>query len=493
MRLAALFTLLLLPALLFARQPADSQPVDVDALLPGPREEFRVGFAELQTASLPPERRFIAATFPRLLYEELRTSKSRLLSRVELNAYLSQRIADARESAGRRLTAAVDARDLLLFRPEVTAEQRERAQHEVLQARAEFQALEDANISATEGQERPVAFLSEVESGRLLPPIQFAQGRVPVSSAVHATAEESDLDYLIFGLAEEQAGYTIVDIYGYHRFLESVELLTRTTRLSEEVGEDAPAVADEMASLLLGREWATLLVVSERPDAAIRVNGELVGFGRAEVRYAKPGEYSVSARVAGFERVTEQIALSSGERTVVTLEFLRSEGQRTTLRSSPTGADVYVDSLWVGRTPLVYPFPSGSSVVHIRSAGYLESRFMVDAESPPVISRALLTEQIDWTVELREQRDEFYRALGYFVLSVPVTVLLWGGYQNVLGTRASPDLSLLPPQEDARLVQLGNTFYWSALGGFAVNTGLFINMIINLLDYVAVGEGAHNQ
>lgn len=464
---------------------------DAEALLPPPREQFTVGVSELSTQSLAGDRGFVGTTFPRLLYEELRSIDERLISPTELEAYLDARRKRALSDAGAELTAAVDARDALLFAADAGSNGDTRQR--VVAAREEFDLLSSIRFRAEEPARRPVAFPLELGDETLLPPIDFtAAGAASRADLVRIT-EKHDLDYLLFGRAEEQAGYIIVDIYGYHRFRDTVSLLSSTIRLAEEIGLDARPVADELAEALLGRPWSTLRVRSEHSNVAIRVEGELAGLGDVTLRYLLPGTYEIRATRSGFAPESRAVTLVSGETTDVDIALDERVVREVMLRSSPSNANVYVDSIWVGTTPLSYEFPLGSSVVQLRRDGFLESRFVVDGQSPPSISRALLSAQIDWTDELREQRDEFYRALGFFVVSVPVTMLLWGGYQNVLGTRASPDLPSLPPEEDLRLVQLGNTLYWSALGGLAVNVGLFVNVLFALFDYVAVGEGAHNQ
>jgi hypothetical protein len=494
---------LILCALFLAAPVAWAAPDVQDqiaSLLPPARDEFVIGISELTTDDLPAERGFIGSTFSLLLYEEIRSLEERELSLVEQEAFLELRREQALVDAGAELRAAVSARDDLLFAPNSgrpgrrpDPERLAPLEERLTEARRTFSLLSEYVPEANERIRRPITFLPGLEDGTLLPPARFAGTDEPVRADLETLTAANEVDLLLFGRAEEQAGYVIVDLYAYHRALDESVLLSSTIRLAEEVGLDAGPVAEEIAAALLGREWATLELVADHSDAAIRINGALAGLGSAVLRFTDPGRYDVTATLAGYAPVERMVELATGERLSIQLSFVERAGNRVTLRSSPPGADVYIESTWVGRTPIVYEFPGGSSVVQMRREGFLPSRFVVDETTPPIVSRALLNARIDWTEELREQRNEFYDALGYFVLSVPVTMILWGGYQNVLGTRASPDLSALPPSEDQRLVQLGNTLYWSAIGGLAINVGLFINVVLNLLDYVAVGEGAHNQ
>jgi hypothetical protein len=151
-----------------------------------------------------------------------------------------------------------------------------------------------------------------------------------------------------------------------------------------------------------------------------------------------------------------------------------------------------VDSVWVGETPLSYEFPPGNASVRFRKPGYLESRFVVGPDSPPVVSRALIRDDVDWTVELKQARDGFYQSFSLFVLSVPATIVLRGSYLNLENAIIAGNASLDTDRRN-ELVRRANSLYWASWGSFLVNAGLLVNVVINVIEYVRVGEGAHNQ
>ena len=266
-------------------------------------------------------------------------------------------------------------------------------------------------------------------------------------------------------------------------------------------GLDAPLVAGETAKAppppppppLLGRPYATLEVVTGDPDAAVAVDEILRGFGSVRAPYLRAGSHRILVSASGRPSVAREVDLGAGDVRVERIELPAPTARTVRIQSSPAGADVYVDSVWVGTTPIEHDFPAESTIVRLRRDDYLESRFVVDGASPALVNRALLPASVDWSEEIRDRRDGFYSALTWFVVSVPVTLLLNGGFESVRGAFPPGDSDELSQDELERVARLGNILYWSSIGGVLVNVGLFANLLISIFDYIEVGEGSHNQ
>ena len=506
----ALFACVLIagPALAAAAIPAV-----VERQLPADRAVFRVGLAELDGEDLSPEARVAAATFPRLLYELVSEIDERDLSTDELNAYATVRLDSVRRTAANRLRAAVEARDRLLFEtPPATPAARtsaavraERAETAVRDARELLDTLESVSPADVPAEpRRRIEYWAGHADSRVL--------TIGSSQPADIAAREN-LDLLIRGTIEEIEGYLIVDLFAFHRFLATEVLIGGAVARPEELGLEAEAVAGEVAHAVLGRQFATLVVETGDPRAAVSVNGALRGFGRVTAPYLRPGSQMVRVERDG-SAVTRVFELEPGGRVVERVELSAPAARRIRLQSSPPGANVYADSVWIGRTPMEYEFATRPTVVRLRRDGYLESRFVIDDAAPQVITRVMLPDTVDWTEELHVKRDAFYRSLTWFVLSLPVTVLLNGGYDSVQGgyltiqARANALLDrrvlhgLTPDEqielerlagEQERLARRGNLLFWATTGSRLINVGLFINLLISIFDYVAVGEGPHNQ
>lgn len=463
---------------------------EVVEVLPEAREEFRVGIAAFATSEAGVESRIAGFTFPRLLLEHLDRIDEHDLSDEELGAYASRRLTSAAGSAAAELRSAVEARDRLLFSTTDDEEQREQeraaADERVAEARALLEAIRatDPAVLPT-ADSRPLVFWDGHAEGRLLPAVDAA--------SVADVAGEEDLDLVLWGEVEEIEGYLAIDVIAYHRFLETNTPAGGTIARPEEVGLDARPVAREAAGALLGRRFASLQVVASVAEAAVYVDGVLLGYGEVSAPFLRPGAHDIRVTADGFVPAGREVTLEADELVVESVELAPGRERVVRIQSSPAGADVYADSVWVGRTPLDHRFPAEPTVVRLRREGHLESRFVVDAASPPVVNRALLPDSIDWSEELVTERDDFYQALTWFVVSVPVTLLLRGGYQSVRAAFPPLGSELLSDEELLRLARRGNILYWSSIGGFLVNGGLLVNLLISIFDYVEVGEGPHNQ
>ena len=177
----------------------------------------------------------------------------------------------------------------------------------------------------------------------------------------------------------------------------------------------------------------------------------------------------------------------------VRVGLVPATGRVVRLESSPAGATVYIDSIYAGTTPMTWNFTRLPALVRIEHDGYLESRFVIDTDSPDTVARALLRDTVDWTVEIEQRRSTFYRSLAWFAVSIPVTLALRGGYLNVYGAFPPYDDGSLTPEARQDFARLGNILYWSSLAGMMVNIGLLANTILDIRDYIQVGQGSHNQ
>jgi hypothetical protein len=456
------------------------------------RSVFRVGVAELTPIEVPVEYRFVAATIPRLVVESLQGIVERRMSEPEVVAYAELRIEHARRDAMVALTDAIDRRAALLFDRDATEERIATAEDAVSSARSSLTTLEQLTATDLESSDmRPVEFWARHADGQLMAAVSAVPAET--TSELRRIAEADDLDLLVFGSIEEIVGYLAVDIYVYHCFLDRVTLVGGTVGLPEEVGEDARLIADDVATTILGRPWSTLIVDTPVPDARIQIDGTLVGFGSADGRYLMPGEHTVEVSAVGYADITASVTTEPSETKELTLAPQSSVGRTVLIESAPAGAAVYVDSVYTGTTPLSVDFGALPALVRIQRDGYLESRFVVDGDTPETVARALIRDTIDWTAEIEQSRKQFYRSLAWFILSVPVTLALRGGYLNVFAAFPPTDDGSLDPDERIRLARLGNILYWSSITGVLVNVGLFANTILGIRDYIEVGEGSHNQ
>jgi serine/threonine protein kinase len=103
---------------------------------------------------------------------------------------------------------------------------------------------------------------------------------------------------------------------------------------------------------------ASLKVVTDPPDAVLLLDGQQVK-GEREVLWSEPGlpagiEHVLTARHEGFADKSLTVNLKPGEESSVTLQLVSAAGDLI-VRSSPPGAQVFVDGERKGVTPAYLP------------------------------------------------------------------------------------------------------------------------------------------
>ncbi|HPE36033.1 MAG TPA: hypothetical protein PK625_02720, partial [Spirochaetales bacterium] len=86
-------------------------------------------------------------------------------------------------------------------------------------------------------------------------------------------------------------------------------------------------------------------------------------------------------------------------------------------------------------------------------------------------------------------KDDFYRSLGWFILSLPVTTLSYGTFRSWYDAEND---ALSSGLSDPATIQTLETNYWTAQGVFwasaAVSAGLAVNAVIKLIRYVDAAD-----
>ncbi|WAI00371.1 PEGA domain-containing protein [Methanogenium organophilum] len=128
-------------------------------------------------------------------------------------------------------------------------------------------------------------------------------------------------------------------------------------------------------------------VTSNPAYASVFVNGVYYGDTKPEtpliVSGLAPGSYSVKATLTGYNDAVTSVVVNAGAATPVSFSLtpLSPDVAVASLRvtSAPSGAQVYLDNVLAGATPVTVPnIPPGVHEVRVTLTGYLEHRSSVD-------------------------------------------------------------------------------------------------------------------
>lgn len=453
---AALLTLL---TLLTPARGAAAEPPP-----PDPRADWRVGFTALRAMHLAADDGYLGGAVPRLLRERLAPIRRHWLTPAERLEQANRVLAGALRAQRAQLTGLQRQRDRALLAEADTASLDE----QLTTARARLRELrglaaEDIEVAA----HKPLVMAGAGSAEPLLPAPRFAPLR---------TAREADLDLLLTGALEEVDGvlFLRLDAVDGHRgrLLLSYRDVVRRDAVAVTVDE----LERRFAPLLTGEPWAVLTVHPEPPQSAVYVDGALAGFGATEVRYLPLGRYTVRVTAPGHEPLERTVALA-GSGWTLTPALAPLPPQSITVVSAPPGAALYLDSRYLGVTPLPVPVTERPARLLLRLDGYRDAAVVLRPGAGSPLRVELEPAAYDRAQRQLEERDRFYERLGAVVLSLAGPLLLFtaAGEAEQAGA-AGPDHGLL----------LGG-----GIASLAVSGALLVRAGVALGDYLeAASAGA---
>ena len=129
--------------------------------------------------------------------------------------------------------------------------------------------------------------------------------------------------------------------------------------------------------LVLGMETATLVINAVPQTAEIYVDGEKVGSGYGSAAISVGSEHRYKVTCANYIPEEDVVRTDKAEKIEKQIE-LRPNFGYITIKSEPSGADVYVDDVKAGVTPyLMKKITLGRHTVEIRKYGYETQADMV--------------------------------------------------------------------------------------------------------------------
>jgi hypothetical protein len=441
-------------------------------------KSWTVAFSALSAAGLSPQNAYLAFSIPLLLRDRVSGLPSHTFSDEDRLVYASAVVTRELRSASQTLVRARQDRDALLFASPSPGADSLAAAEVKLRAAADrrdfLRFLDPADVSFPE--EKPLAFKDGPGAGKLFDPPRFS----PLASAL-----TQDVDLLVGGSIREVQGYMIVDLWACEPAREGNLFTFRDAVLREGLYASLEEAASGLTRAMLGREWAALTVVPDPPDSVTEVDGKAIGSGRITSLYLTPGTREIRVSAPGFEEKTVTVELAPSEQRTVTVSLEKRSVPSIALASDPPGADVYADSIWTGRTPLILARPADRERIQVVSHGFYQLPLSVGPASPQEITVQLQPDKGSREARQRQARDAFYTSFAYFLLSLPIPFFCYSlavdEAQEIRNLQASP-ANTLPAQETAYWA--GNVYYYSYLGGLGLSGSLLVWMVVNLFTYV---------
>jgi hypothetical protein len=205
------------------------------------------------------------------------------------------------------------------------------------------------------------------------------------------------------------------------------------------------------------------------------------------VLYLAPGTHDIRLQAPGYRPVSRTAELAAEKETRISDSLEKTTTGTVAVSSDPAGADLYVDSYWMGKTPLTVDRPPVRSRGILSLKGFYDIPFSLGPASPAALSFPLQKDVGSKEVQRTKARDDFYRALGFFAFSLPLPAFSYGlaidfAVKNFDLTQAG--MSTAAGQARAT----SEVFLGAYYAGIAVSAALFTWMVTRIVRYVEVAN-----
>lgn len=444
------------------------------------RENWTVGFSSFQAVAVAKEHRYLLNSVPLLLREELRSLDVHRLDAQEIDAHRREIIKTQIHSHLQDLQEIEqEEKELLLSRdtdpynPQATRNtlvELDRKKTAVKDAIRWLQELKHEQVVVK--VEKPIVIAEGDGMGTLLFSPQFSP---------FGLARREDLDFLVWGAIEEIQGYLFLKIRGFNTILGREVYTYESGGSAEELQTLLDEAINGLAEQVLGRQWASLTVVPQPGMSSVVVNDTFRGVGTTRMRFLRPGRATVSVTAPGYTDERREYTLSAYEHQTVGIELQQKETLAITLNTNPQGADVYLDSLWSGITPLELDLLYPDQRLLIKREGFKDLVYDIDESTPPLLDFDLRKQILDEIYWQEKKRDTFYTSLGIWAVSLPIPIFLYG--YAVDNARAA-NRSVMGSDDYNKFRRNTELTYAGYFVTLFISVTLFVKMFLNMLEYV---------
>jgi hypothetical protein len=461
---------------------AEKTPPKPDLSVPADTAKaWAVGFSVFSAEGLSTENTYLTHSLPLLLKNEVSGLDAHTSSIEERDLARKAIIAREMATAEQSITNIRKERDALDFgdTPPTTASLRGvDARLEAVVARMDFlYVLDPARVEVAEV--KPLAFKEGSGVGKLLD--------APTVPAGTYCARQG-LDFLVGGSLREIQGYLLLDIWAFDATTGKIVLSSREAAQREEIYASLPAIGKELAGSILGRAWTMVSFTPVPPGALLYVDGTLVASGASPALYLSPGTREIRVSALGYSDESRIVTLEPGQETSLSVELAKQTTGTVYVTSEPSGAALYLDSVWKGKTPLSVERPPTRSRGVLSLTGFYDLPFSMGNDSVAQLNFALQADIGARDVLQKKARNDFYASFGWFAVSLSVPLFCYAFTIDSLVQVNEYELQGMSSRADSarNSYQLFQDGYYA---GIAISTALFTWMVFRIITYVSVSNG----
>ncbi len=429
-----------------------------------------VGFTSLKGINLLTGNQYLIHSIPQLIEEKLTMLDEHVYSPAEKEEYQKNLLQNKIGTFIGQLIGQKESLDSIFFKNPDTVEYKTayenyiEAEEQLLGEIEYLRAIDYREIPFPE--KSPIVIYNQNNSdGVLLDYPDFS---------IYEYARQNKIDLLISGEIEQIQEYFYIRISAMHIESNKEIFVFENALSSETIYEFLPELINELIGIILGRDWANLTIIPEPADSVIQIDGKVEGIGKVQKNYIVPGMVEIEIFHHGYDPVTELIFLSAFEDKVIEIALEQMETQTILLNSNPPYADIYLNSYWIGKTPLLLDLPYESQLLIIQKEGYDDLSYKFTEEIPEELNFLLREDLIDELYWHEQKRNRFYATLGVWLISLPVPFFVSDYYSDISDQNPT----------DSTMRRRLEVLDFTKTATIILTTGLFVNMIIHLIDYL---------
>ena len=292
--------------------------------------------------------------------------------------------------------------------------------------------------------------------------------------------------------------FMIVEVLEYNAIQQRTQRVLRTVVNPNQITQVYESIELRVQDFILGVPSASLKVQAKKNDeeilfdAQILLDGVIVGFGEASISTIASGAHALSVIYDGTQR-NEIIILESGDNATRNFLFDIKVKDTITITSNPSNVKVYINTEWVGNTPVVIPKPELILQAELHETRYESHRVSISNDFPSVYHIDMIPKNIiPGSDRLEDSRKKFYNSFAMFALSLAVPIVLNGFYINEVRANSSVGSSLSAQGKESSLRNQAILLY-SSIGTAAISTGLGVFSFIRLQEYLDTAGEYHDR
>jgi hypothetical protein len=442
------------------------------------QESLTIGWAELDTAGLDAEMSRLGILLPKALMKATSFIEERYMPQREALVHALKTTNLDLEKAKDAVAASQRRRDLVSISTRDPAKRATELRSAQAALDKNLMVLNALLIKQTGIPDTAASLVSTLkiwkghEEGTLVPPVGVAA----------LVCAENKLDILVYGKIEALGPFLTVDLVLYSAATDEEVWRAAEYAAFDDLDGLVESLERPLATALAGRPFGRAIFDISPENAEILVDGR--SYPTNNPLFYSQGSYLATISAAGYRTLSSRFAIIPGNDTFVGLKLEPLKTVPVFVESMPSGASLFLDGAPVGATPLELAGAAYPRVLTARMEGFDDLKMVVrpGINTGRLVLDLQASDGLEYADRFELAKGAFYQSLGWFILSLPVTVLSYGTFNSYL--RLAP-LPFSVSEKTANTLTLyyygSQTVFWISA---AVSASLATNTIVRLVRYI---------